>query len=199
MQIQDISRDVSAYRQYGTAADRYFTTPTTGTLTTATTYANVLHAFPFVMSRAGVADLLAVNCTAGGAGSLVRVGLYRNVDDLFPYPGKIAEGCDSGDLDCSSAGVKTASVSYKMGEGLYWLIINANNALATLRAMSISNAINTVFGVNAPIGTTFAWGLTVPQTYGTLPTTYPSRTLATYLAAGNITPLPFIRFSLHGA
>ncbi len=80
--------------------------------------ANQLLVQPFLAARNITVDRIAVQITiAGGAGTLVRLGIYR--DNGAGYPGVLL--LDAGSVPADGAtGNKTITISQALTKGLYW-------------------------------------------------------------------------------
>ena len=78
-----------------------------------------LNIFPWIHEYGGEIDAFMINCTtAGGAGTILRMGLYRVGSDGNPA-GLIVE---SGSIDVASTGVKTSTfTAFVLPPGHYWL------------------------------------------------------------------------------
>ena len=73
-------------------------------------------------------DRLAINChTTGSAGSVCRLGIYRDNGAIGPD----ALVLDAGTVDTSTTGRKEATISQALTPDLYWLAVVAQGAPAT--------------------------------------------------------------------
>lgn len=81
---------------------------------------NVLRASPVFFDRPVTADRIAFKVnTAGAAGDVVRVGIYRDAGAV--YPGALL--LDAGTVNVGSTGVKEATISQALDAGWWWLVI----------------------------------------------------------------------------
>jgi hypothetical protein len=89
---------------------------TAGALAATTTSANNLDAFPIIVPVEQAFDRIGVNVVSTPAGKL-RLGIYA---DNNGKPG--SRILDSGEIDVSSTGLKTATINITLEPGLYWLV-----------------------------------------------------------------------------
>jgi hypothetical protein len=158
-------------------------------LTTGLPTGDTLMALPFVCSRTSTLDRIAINVTVLGVASAARIGIYQATSETNLYPN--ARIVDSGELDTSSAGIKSATISTTLQGGtLYWLVFVANNSLATISCLALAN-LYPIFGLDNAFSTTLGVGLSVSYTFAALPSTFPGS--ATVITA---VPIPAIAVRL---
>lgn len=136
----------------------------TNALATGSAYAT-----PFFVGRTVTISNIGINVTTGGgAGALVRLGIYADVDDgVGGYPGALV--VDGGTADSSAVAFISVSTSTVLQPGLYWLVAVAQVAGCTVSALQ---------GPSQTVGYQGAGGLLGRNTYraltvtGALPGTY---------------------------
>lgn len=138
---------------------------------------DVLYAIPIYQLRGKVKlDRLAMAVTTATATAKCRVGLYRSLSPTQLYPGALL--ADSGEFDCGSTGVKSASFTslFLPDDVMVWAaIIFGTTKVSAIRAHQTPSS----FACAPASGlTNFAaadqytdWS--VAQAYGTLPSSYP--------------------------
>jgi len=144
---------------------RYYNVLTTHTLfASMAPGANVLFATYYPVLRRITFDRIACRVTtAGAAGALVRMGIYR--DNRMFYPAELL--LDAGEVAADTTGEKPVVVDVTLQPGGYWLACITNDAAVELAATYESLCI---FGL---ISSTRIAGARVSQTYGPLPSTFP--------------------------
>jgi len=167
------TKDLTYFRQTGTSPlefwySTYIAAASPGTGSQAV---NTLRAIPFNSERGGLIDSISFEITTGGAaGSVGRCGIYKATSGTDIYPKDLI--VDSGEFDCTSATVKTASISiYLQPNTLYWFVILVGTNAATFRLQSTSTP-NSCMGIPATFGSLSRLGLSVATTYGALPSTF---------------------------
>lgn len=130
--------------------------------------ANRLVAYPYIPAQSFTASNLFINVSANAAGSLCRIAIYS---DLNGYPNSLL--FVSADLDCNSAGQKTALTTFNFVAGTtYWLAFHGGAVSASLscilpaqsiplRMNNITSAANSVFyalNFTTPTPSTFLAG-----------------------------------------
>jgi hypothetical protein len=137
---------------------------------------NVLRAVPFENNnRPFEIDRLAFNITSiGGAGSRVRIGIYRAQNGIgLPTSLLVDAGEEITDGGAADTRVKTFA-SVTLTDPLYWFVYIAGTSGPTVRAIVATNGAP-VFGVSqTDLGTASRqthW--TVAQAYGALPVNFP--------------------------
>lgn len=158
---------------------------------------STMYAVPFVSGPGGTVDRIAFNVTAAVASTIGRVGIYSATDanggDLYPSTLVV----DGGEFDCSTTGVKSASISASLNASdVYWFVFHFDNTTATLtgptiRACAVAS-LPTILGMSSAFGTNPNTHLSITgQTYGALPGTFPAgATVQTGVA-----PAALVRFS----
>ncbi len=187
------------YRRGGATADRrYFAGvgPAASPPATSTTgpAANILFALPFIVPRRQRFDLIEVEVMTAGAGSNIRLGIYR--DDGNMYPGALL--FDSGNLSAASTGTKSATITSSVQifqPGLYWLTYENSATVPQIRMLNTgaANPWHAVLGFNSA-GDTNSQGLgwTVAHTVGALPNPYTAGATVRNSSSAAATPLPAI-------
>lgn len=144
-------------------------------LGTASAGVNVLRALPLVVPTGGVVDQLVIHNTGTGPTSTARVGLYEATSQTNLYPGTLL--FDSGVISLSVSGNKISAVSptVTLEKGkLYWLCHVGGGSSEALRSLSVG-ACYPIFGVTTAFtNTSPAVGLSVPFTFGPLPSSFPT-------------------------
>lgn len=136
-----------------------------GTATTNAISANVHSANPFIVPKSGTFDRIAVNVTATGTATLMRLGVYSATAAGIPD----ALLLDSGALDPSGTGIKEATISLALVAGnLYYFTLVANGSL-TVTAITTNAA---AFGNADASDTAGRSHLTSTHAYAALPATY---------------------------
>lgn len=144
---------------------------TTTSSATAALVANLLYAVPFVApARGATIDRIAFNVTTLLAGN-GRAGIYDATSNTNIYPNNLI--LDGGGISTGTTGVKSATVSQALTPGkLYWAAY-VGDAAATLRTY-VANQCPDFLGLDSTLGASPNRGLTVTQTYGALPSTFPA-------------------------
>ena len=89
--------------------------------------ADEIYAIPCIISRALTIDRLYIQVTtAGAAGKIARLGVYK--DGANVYPGALVK--DYGTVAVDATGIKYAGVDQALTKGLYWLVIVSDGAPA---------------------------------------------------------------------
>jgi hypothetical protein len=154
----------------------------TGGLATSTgaMVANTLFALPLWVAEAMTLDRLAINVTTAASSTNTRIGIYAATSLAAWYPSALV--LDAGAVDTGTTGVKSLTISQALAGGRpYWLAL-LSSGTPTFRG---SNNVWTapILGTDSTLPATGATALTVAQTYGALPSTFPSgggrRTVAT--------------------
>lgn len=83
---------------------------------------------PLVVPDSATLDRIGVNCSTAGAGSLARLGLYR--DNGSGKPGSLL--LQAGTVDLSTTGNKTIVINQVLRPGIYWVACLIEGAAATL-------------------------------------------------------------------
>lgn len=129
---------------------------------------------------------------AGTAGSLIRLGIYKDNGNLFPGEKLVDSGTVTGD----SNAVKTALISTVVpSTGIYWLVFWHNSVSnITVRAVpAITGASEADMGINKNAFTSGAYNrIAASLTFSTLPNNFPT----TGLTISNATiPCPLVSYS----
>jgi len=176
--------DMDSYRIRGSTAGRYFSsgidqyTDVIGATPTATT----LNAYPFIVSKTIKIDQIGLSVSTLVAGSSCHAGIYTDTGNTAPST--LVTGSDV-TLTTTSAGLKTGTVSITLqGNNLYWLAYECSTAatlkLVTIPVTSVPNVLGIVpTGAAVSVGT----GYSATNTFGALPSTYPSAGLAVLTTA----------------
>lgn len=120
----------------------WLSSPYTGTASLGIS-TNVVRASPLFLAQTTVIDQIAAEVTVtGGAGSLVRLGIFADSGNL--YPGQLV--LDAGTILGNSVSVQALAASLVLLPGLYWLA-----ALSTVGAPSMRGSSTRL--VNFPVNT----------------------------------------------
>lgn len=138
-------------------------------VTTVATILNRMYAIPFIPNKTFTSSSLAINVTVLAAGGNGRILIYS---DLNGKPDtKIFE---SSNLDCSTTGFKTATLSQTFNAGTtYWLCTYFNSATITVSAHAI---VGLMYIANSGSGYSSSYFIT--PTFGSAPTTFGSGSLS---------------------
>lgn len=164
--------DLFAYRCKGSTLNRWYSVAnTTVALTTTAPSVNNLRATPFVVPKTITIDQMAINCTAAGTSSNIRVGIY--FDNGNNYPGALL--VDAGANSTATTGVKTytTNLPVTLFPGLYWMASVGDGTAPTLRAIASTGFIP-ILGIDSALGTAFGVAWQAGFTYGSLPSTFTS-------------------------
>lgn len=145
-------------------------------------------AVPFVLSRGQTVDRIACEVTTLAAGAVARIGIYRATSLKNLYPSNLV--LDSGEIDCSSNGVKAVTVSAFLSRGVYYACVLEGVGSATFKGMSNVGVYSDIFGRASNL-TTAQLHITLARAYGALPAAFPAG--AAFAAAG--IPLIALRFA----
>lgn len=140
--------------------------------TNAICTANQMVAIPFIApQRGGTLDRIEFNVGVLGAGN-GRAAIYANTADNNLYPaGLLADG---GSFSTGATGSKTATVSVALtGGGLYWAVYNTDNATALIAKLNGTD-IASVLGQAVTFATSYNCAISVTQTFGAMPGTFPA-------------------------
>jgi hypothetical protein len=193
--IPSIAVDRSSF-QYVGAADKYYTANERGIAYVADVIvvASTLYVLPFICTRTGTVERVALNVTTLGASSGARVGVYNNTSNTNLYPSSLIAASDGGELATTSTGFKINTIGspFTLTAGnLYWLAFNCKATaprVSGVPAAGICQVLGTVSD-----GVTIGCGWSVASTYGALPSNYPGS--ATYLTPAGVLPAVYIRFA----
>lgn len=166
----------------GFVAGRYYTnhyvgSTTTSTITTGFVYYNFFY-IPVVASF----DRICVNVTTqGSAGSTGRLGLY-NLSGTTPTSLIV----DAGDVALDSTGAKEATISATLSPGWYAAAFTPSNSSTTLTVIgNAATGAGYIYGT-ASVSTSFNSCLRATLTYGALPSTASTSSLAVAASAPTI-------------
>lgn len=135
---------------------------------------NTLIATPFKLETPQTLRLIGVNLVQGVASTRMRIGVYSATSIQDWYPSALV--ADSGEIDCSSSGDKTAAVDVTIGPGVYWAValINGDTTVPHVRTMNSSfGQMNPLLGA-ANLGNALRSGIAVTNDWGALPSTFPA-------------------------
>ena len=175
----------------GYVAGRYYVAEVATRATSAGSAAQLI-AYPVVIRRRVTIDELSIRLgtTAGAAGTLARLGLYR---DAGGYPGAlVAQGSSELPLDTSGVVVATAlSPSITVNPGVYWLAYMATGTPTLVQATGGGNAFAHALG-----GATAEAALNSGVTGVAIAYTYASGFPSTFTAGAGLrtAPVPMIAF-----
>lgn len=132
---------------------------------------NNMSAVPFVApSRGGTLDRLSYVVTTLAAGN-ARVGIYDAVSLTNVYPNNLI--VDGGGLSTGTTGNKNAVISQALVPGaLYWAVY-LGDATPTVRTYT-TTGLSGILGFANTLSANPSRALTVTQTYGALPGTFPA-------------------------
>lgn len=135
-----------------------------------------LNIFPWVHEYGGEIDAFIINCTtAGGAGTILRMGLYRVGSDGNPA-GLIVE---SGSIAVSSTGVKTSTfTAFVLPPGHYWLALlsTATTALYTGTTGTAGSVLKGPASIGNSINDLAVAGYALSVSTSAMPSTCPAIT-----------------------
>lgn len=101
----------------GFVTGQYYSSPTTGALTSRTATANLITFSPFYVPETTTFQTASINVIAGVAGASVDIGIYASAN---AQPGALLNAL--GTLSAATPGAKElTSLSLLLGEGWYWL------------------------------------------------------------------------------
>ena len=163
------------YRQVGTSPLEcwYSNMDANVSLTTVSGAINTMRAFPFYLESPRTADRISFYVsTAGAAGSLGRMGIYKATSVSNLYPDTLVQDC--GEFACDSVGAKTytGTVTFEP-KVLYFMVFNFSVAAPTIRAAQ-AYATPDFFGFSSATTATKTTGLSVASAYAALPATFPA-------------------------
>jgi hypothetical protein len=135
--------------------------------------AGQLRAYPILIKRTVTFTEMRFETVTPATISLARFGIYSDSGQL--YPANLVPDSDTGDINTSTAGLKTLVFSspITLSPGVYWITF-LTNANATFRSIPVQAALN-LLGSLANIGnvaclTGWSFGLA----YQDLPSVYPA-------------------------
>jgi hypothetical protein len=111
--------------------------PGFGNFSTQALTASRLYATPFFVPYRATLDRIGLNVSgAGGAGCVIRLGIYADITDAAGgYPGSLI--LDAGTIDGTSATTQEITISQAVDAGVIWLCaVNQVGTAATVRSIS---------------------------------------------------------------
>lgn len=134
--------------------------------------ANSLRAFPFYVPKLSRFDRIAIRVTTAGTGPTprVRLGIYKDNGNI--YPSSLV--MDAGELDVSATGVKELTINISLPEGLYWIALVGQDTTSLAVAATPNSDHYPIVGYESDLSGTPLHAWAHVQTYGALPTTYPT-------------------------
>lgn len=182
-------RDYSYFRKTGAATlERWYTSAISAfTPGTQSRVLDTLFAIPFVVSKTCTIDRIGAEITTGGgAGSLVRLGIY-STNNMLPD----ALVLDAGTIDGNSATFQSITINQQLAPGLYWLVL-LGSATITYRSIPAAN-LPPVTGVPAALGAgAYSNSITRAFTYASLPNPFGTAGIA---ATAGAMPVISVRLS----
>ena len=159
-------------------------------LTTAALTLNRLHVMPQYVREDTRIDALAAEVTgAGGAGSVIRLGVYDTQRDAC-YPGRLL--AQTGPMDATGTGVKSEPVTLLMrGKRLYWFAYVAQVGTVPTIRVTPSTALSGYAGTEATMAANYGGThYFLHSAGGPLPSPYPNNGIR---APGSAVPLVAFR------
>jgi hypothetical protein len=141
---------------------------TAGSMATVVHTVDVLRLVPIPpFNRPMVITALGTESTAGGAGSVTRLGIYRTSDSSFVQPAVLM--FDTGSLSTVGATVHSVNTTISVRpEFMYWAAVLTGVAAPTLRATVVANSYPVGHSSPNP-GTAVTNSLFVSYAYSALP------------------------------
>ena len=161
---------VDSYRQRGTSPWEiwYLGVANQTALSSVSATFGSLYAYEAV-EPGGVLDRIAFEVATGVATAVGRAGFYARTGHPITYPA--TRYVDSGEFDCSSAGVKSSIVAVPVPAGTLWRVSHFGVATPTMRAMAAAS-FSHCHGLPSTLGANANLRLSVTQAYGALPATF---------------------------
>lgn len=132
--------------------------------------------FPWIHEYGGEIDAFIINCTtAGSAGQILRIGLYRIGSNGNPA-GLIVE---SGSIDVASTGVKTSTfTAFVLPPGHYWIacLSTSSTAMYAGTTGTASSVLRGPQSIGNTIGDTAVAGYALSVSTSAMPSTCPAIT-----------------------
>jgi hypothetical protein len=129
---------------------------------------NVMLAVPVHFSFAQTITRLGLNVNTAKNSSTCRIGIYSNASGV---PGTLL--VDSGDLSTGTTGIKEATVSFTFDFNVYWYAIN-NSGGPTIAGYNNPQTPDWLLGRTQFINNASNTCVQVTQTYGAMPSTFPT-------------------------
>lgn len=175
------SKDATFFRQAGTSPlERWYPVGYTHAInwpSTSGISANTFYAYPYLSGRGGTLDRIAVH--ASGSGVSAHVGIYTATSDSNLYPDDLVY--DSGAVALS--GTTTVTLSQALNaHKLYWFTLLFNGTGINMYYMPGAYIVALpvlAYSSGAVAMQYTSLGLTVAQTYGSLPATFPGSAAVT--------------------
>lgn len=158
----------------GSVSGYYYTPLAAGGVAATTRTNGVMYAIPIYFNRPLVLDRIGVDVTiAGGAGSLIRLGIYNSSATNAGAPGTLL--LDAGTVDSTGTGLLEITISQAVSAGTYWLIAVPQGTPTPEPTIRCSGG--DMLGVGFSTGTivttgTATTGFTYSGVTGALPTPY---------------------------
>ncbi len=190
---QEPAKDISWFRQTGTSPmECWYTTPHVGTLGSTYVGGDLISALPYFTGRGGTLDRIACNVTSAGDGtSKIRLGIYGITSDTNLYPNALL--VDSGELDSSTTGVKSATINLSLPKNsMVWLAVHAKVSTPQPNARGIPGDIMNPLGYDNTLGADPKQVLEkTGVSFGALPDPFPASAARWTFSY----PLAFVRYS----
>lgn len=173
----------------GLISNLYIYAPhSTGSGGSATAGTGNIRSTPIVFGRSGTVNRLGVVATSTVANAKGRIGLYEAGTTGYPTTLIV----ESGELDVSSSGFKsTSGLSASVSGGkAYWLAWLGGTASGSMLAPSTNTVVSILGGQPQTTTNTIIVGITVAQSYGSMPGTFPAS--ATGVVSAPQIPLMFV-------
>jgi hypothetical protein len=162
------------FRQYGTSPiERYYVAGNIAGNLSTLSYANdFIIAAPLVMPKRSHIDRVGIRVLGGAAGT-ARIGIYNATSGTNMTPWALLY--DSGNIDTSSNGFKTATVDWVLEQDtLYWAALLMSDNGVTIRSVPVASAYP-ILGydntLDASVSPGTGWSATF--LYAALPPTFP--------------------------
>jgi hypothetical protein len=147
-----------------TASGRY--TSIVGTNQNKTMTENTLQHSPIWFSTSCTVDRISIRVeTAGGAGSVIRLGIYAALNNMLP--GNLI--LDAGTVDATTTGNKEITISQALAAGVYYLSAVAQGSATTPVVAGRSGNIFPSFNESANMNQNSQGGITQSGISGALP------------------------------
>lgn len=105
---------------------------------TLTLTVDTLYCLPIIVQKLTTFTKIGIAVTTGGAGSTIRLGLYKN-DGIGGYPGSLI--LDAGTVDSSVVAELSIDIIQKL-MGKYWIVCITNATAPVCRRPSSASALN---------------------------------------------------------
>lgn len=166
---------------------RFYGLPLGASQTTFLTVTGTLYAYPIFVPSPVSLKSLNLSVTTGQTGGAAHIGLYA--DNGAGYPGALVAGSDPATVAATAtAVVSNAFTTITLNPGIYWAasIFTATGTFPTVEGISavytgvVGNSIGYDTAAHALAGTGQAvTGISVAQTYGSLPAAFPAAATVT--------------------